>query len=88
MARTNPDESGVLPGPDATLRVPEDLARACHDILGALAALTINVEILAEARTQVDGELQQVVHDARDSVDRIARIAKALQRAVRSRAAA
>jgi hypothetical protein len=58
------------------------LCRACHEMVDAASALILNVEFLAEA---TEGRKQQAAEDARHSVDRIVKVAKALRDAAASR---
>jgi hypothetical protein len=81
MERSNREESGVhrVPG-------PENVAGAYHDVLSALAAIIINVELLADAAG--DGEAaRDSAEDARACVDRAAKIIRALQAEARGTAA-
>jgi hypothetical protein len=74
----------ALAGPERDELSPEALARACHDILNAAAALIMNVEMMAEyAPESVDGP--SIAEDARVSVQRIAMVAHAIQAAARGR---
>jgi hypothetical protein len=64
--------------------LPEALIRACHDILEAVAVLTINVQQLA---TETAGtERQATVDDALESIARIAKVAQDVQAAARAEA--
>ena len=80
MQRTIPDQSGVLPA--APLGSGTDLATICHDLLSALAVVTINVELLASsAETE---EMMAAGEDAREGVQCIAKIVRELRAAARS----
>lgn len=57
----------------------EDLARACHDIIGAASVLVINFEFLAQT---ANAEHQGAVIDSRRSIERIVALARALRRAM------
>jgi len=85
MKRASAKEGAVLSiRPEQDELSPEALMYACHDILNAAAALIINVEMLAEyAPGFVDGP--SVAEDARASVERIAKVAKAIQATARAR---
>lgn len=56
-----------------------DLARACHQIVDAASALAANVELLAE---KARPSQQDLVEDARASVKRIAKLARAIRAAI------
>jgi hypothetical protein len=63
---------------------PEALVDACHAILDAAAALVMNVEFMTKTAGS-SAEVQAVAADMRASVDRIAKVARALQGAARER---
>jgi hypothetical protein len=58
------------------------VCRACHEIVDAASALILNVEFLAEA---AEGTKRQAAEDARQSVERIVKVAKTLRDAAASR---
>ena len=86
MNRASPESSGVLPVVQPVAPVSDDILDVCHDVLGALAVLEINVEMLTELDASVDR--QAIAYDARESIDRIAKIVRSVQAAARRRAAA
>ena len=71
-------ESGVIQTREKPSSIaPDGLARDCHEIIDAASALIVNVEFMAR-----DGEPSRVAaaEDARQSVHRIVRIARAMRK--------
>jgi hypothetical protein len=56
-----------------------DLARACHEIIGAASSLILNVEFLAKI---TDPAQQEAVDDSRRSIDVIVALARAIRQAI------
>ena len=80
MQRAIQDRRGVLSA--SPVGRGADLSTICHDVLSALAVVTINVELLASS-----GETEEMMAagaDAREGVQRIAKIVRELQVAARS----
>ena len=67
---------------EATKTRPPVLARSCHEILNAAAALAIDVEFLGSPAV-ADDVRQDAARDVRASVARIAEVARAMQSALR-----
>jgi hypothetical protein len=83
MKKATEYESGVISKRgelDALL--PEALVHACHEILEAVAVLTINVQQLAAETAGTDREA--TVDDALESIARIGKVAQSVQKAARA----
>lgn len=62
----------------------DDVVRAYHDVLSALAAAIINIELLANAVPD-DEAARGEAEDAKDSVERAAKIIRGLQTEARGK---
>lgn len=69
-------ESGVEESAASIEGLPESVAHTCHDILNALAALSINLNYLAQ---DAKGEKLAAADDARQSLERLIGLAKTLR---------
>ena len=82
------DESGVVSIlSEGNELSSESIVHACHSILDAAASLVMNVELMANGAGESEAA-QSVSEDVRASVERIAKVARALQTAALARSAA
>ncbi|MGA7123900.1 MAG: hypothetical protein WBY94_27605 [Polyangiaceae bacterium] len=77
---TEAGESGVVETGARLDDSPEWLDRACHSMIDAVSALTVNLDYLAYDAV---GERRAAAEDAKHSIDRILALAKAVRQTVR-----
>jgi hypothetical protein len=87
---TEAGESGVVETGAREDDSPEWIDRACHSMIDAVSALTVNLDYLADddpldprSHPARIGERRAAAEDAKHSLERIVALAKALRRTLR-----